>query len=92
MAGTYLRVRYGFYDMPNSLSDIDARLDRSEITFDAIYNFAGNLKGLKLWLRYAYNDYDTNYDYSAYEQIHGYEIDSVTDSFRDVRLYVDYRF
>lgn len=92
MAGTYFRVRYGYYDMPNSLSDTDARQDRAEITFDAIYNFAGNLKGLKLWLRYAYNDYDTNYDYSAYEQIHGYEIDSVTDSFRDVRLYVDYRF
>jgi len=91
-SGGYVRMRYGVYDMPDNLDDKDARQDRSEMTFDVVYKFDGSLDGLKMRLRYARNDYDTDYDFDTYQTNHGYEINSVTDDFNDVRLYVDYAF
>ena len=95
-----MRVRYGFYDMPDSLSRVDARQDRSEATFDLRYSFTRDsgfgifteMEGLSLQFRLAYNNYETNYDFDAYQQIHGYEFESVTDDFIDARIYLDYHF
>ena len=97
---TVIRFRYANYDMPDSLDDKDAAQDRSEATFDLRYSFTKNdgfgiftqMKGLSLQLRLAYNDYKTDYDYTAYQLKHGYSFDNVTDSFIDSRLYLDYNF
>jgi hypothetical protein len=95
--GMSLRVRYGNYNLPNSLSKTDARQDRSETTFDVNYSFSkesrfGNLDGLSMQFRVAYNNYDTNYDFIAYREYHGYGFESVTDDFFDLRLYLNYKF
>jgi hypothetical protein len=100
LPGVVMRVRYGQYDMPDKLSQTDARQDRSEATFDLRYSFTRDsgfgifteMDGLSVQFRLAYNDYDTSYDFEAYKQIHGYNFETVTDDFIDARLYVDYMF
>jgi hypothetical protein len=98
--GVVMRLRHADYNLPDSLSQTDARQDRTETTFDIRYSLEGasgfgittELDGLSILLRIAYNDYETDYDFNAYQTIHGYDFDSVTDSFVDTRLYLDYRF
>ncbi|MEH6591968.1 MAG: OprD family outer membrane porin [Halioglobus sp.] len=100
LPGVVMRVRYGVYDMPDSISQADARQDRSEATFDLRYSFTRDsgfgifthMEGLSLQFRLAYNNYKTDYDYAAFKAIHGYEFASVTDDFVDARLYIDYNF
>jgi len=97
--GVVMRLRYGDYNMPDSLSDYDARQDRTETTFDLNYSFAkdsniGNvpLNGLSIQFRVAYNNYETDYDFQAFKDTYGFDFDSVTDDFYDTRLYVNYKF
>ena len=97
--GVVMRLRYGDYNMPDKLSDFDARQDRTETTFDLNYAFAkdssiGNisLDGLSVQFRVAYNNYETDYDFQAFQARHGFDFDTVTDDFYDTRLYVNYKF
>jgi hypothetical protein len=98
--GVLMRVRYADYNMPDELHQIDARQDRTEMTFDARYSFEqstgfglfNEINGLSILLRVAYNNYRTDYDFAAYKAVHGYEFDTVTDDFMDYRLYLDYKF
>ncbi|MCU7835759.1 MAG: OprD family porin [gamma proteobacterium symbiont of Taylorina sp.] len=97
--GVVMRLRYADYNLPDNLSQTDARQDRAETTFDINYSFAkqsslGNfsLDGLSVQFRLAYNDYNTGYDFDEYQRIHGYDFDNVTDDFVDARLYLDYKF
>jgi hypothetical protein len=98
--GVLMRVRYADYNLPDSLSDIDARQDRTETTFDVRYSFEqttgfglfNEIEGLSILFRVAYNDYRTDYDFAAYKAVHGYEFESVTNNFMDYRLYLDYKF
>jgi len=98
--GLVLRLRHASYNMPDDIFQTDARQDRAETTFDIRYSMkqdsgfgmATDLDGLSVMLRVAYNNYETDYDFDAYKLIHGYEFDSVTDDFVDVRFYIDYRF
>jgi hypothetical protein len=100
LPGVVMRWRYGIYDMPDALHLTDARQDRSEATFDLRYSFTlksgfgifTEIKGLSLQFRAAWNNYDTSYDFEAYREIHGYEFESVTKDFWDLRLYLDYHF
>lgn len=100
LPGFVMRLRYADYRLPDSLNDADARQDRTETTFDLRYSFAKTsgfglfttLDGLSVMLRIAYDNYDTDYDFDAYKQLHGYSFDSVTDDFVDARLYIDYQF
>ena len=100
LPGTVMRLRAGFYDLPDRLVYTDARQDRAEFTFDLRYSFRQRstfgifteMKGLSLQFRLAYNDYRTDYDFEAYRQIHGYDFRSVTKDFIDARLYLDYLF
>jgi len=99
LPGGVIRLRYGDYNMPDKLSQSDARQDRTETTFDVNYSFTKNsnianvsLDGLSLQFRVAYNNYETDYDYQAYQAIHNYEFETVTDDFFDIRFYVDYKF
>jgi len=97
---TVIRFRYADYNMPDSLTQTDARQDRSETTFDLRYSFTKNdgfgiftqMDGLSLQFRAAYDDYDTDYAFEQYAVIHNYDFKSVTDDFWDVRLYIDYIF
>ena len=98
--GVVMRLRYGSYDLPDDVSDYDARQDRTETTFDINYAFAKDasigdvsLDGLSVQFRVAYNDYETDHQLiQDYQQKWGIDFDSVTDDFVDVRLYVDYKF
>ena len=97
--GVVMRLRYADYDLPDDLSQTDARQDRTETTFDINYSFTKtsspgrlSLDGLSIQFRLAYNDYNTDYNFNAYKKIHGYSFDSVTEDFIDVRLYIDYKF
>ena len=100
LPGVVMRVRYGVYDMPDKITQADARQDRAEATFDLRYSFTRDsgfgiftqMEGLSLQFRLAYNDYDTDLDIEAFKTIHGYEFDSVTDDFFDARIYLDYMF
>lgn len=94
-----MRLRFANYDMPNSLFRTDARQDKTETTFDANYAFTSKsyiagipMDGLSIQFRVAYNNYDTNYDFAAYKDIHGYDVESVTSDFVDTRLYLNYKF
>ena len=97
---TVIRFRHAYYNMPDSINDRDAEQDRSETTFDLRYSFTKNdgfgifteMKGLSIQFRVAYNNYKTDYDYSAYRARHGYDFDTVRDDFVDTRLYIDYMF
>ncbi len=95
--GMTVRLRYGDYNLPDGLTQTDARQNRAETTFDLNYSFSkhsslGQLNGLSIQFRVAYNNYDMDYDFDAYQQYHGYRFDSVTDDFVDTRLYFNYKF
>ncbi len=98
--GVVMRLRYGSYDLPDDVSDYDARQDRTETTFDINYAFGKDasigdvsLDGLSVQFRVAYNDYETDHQLiKDYQQKWDIDFDSVTDDFVDVRLYVDYKF
>ncbi len=99
MPGVVMRLRYGDYDLPDELHKTDARQDRTETTFDVNYAFPKqasigdlSLDGLSLQFRIAYNNYDSDYNFVAYREIHGYDFENVTDDFVDVRLYLNYKF
>lgn len=100
LPGVVMRVRYGVYDLPDKLTQADARQDRTETTFDLRYSFTRDsgfgiftqMDGLSLQFRLAYNDYETGYNLQAFKEIHGYEFDSITDDFFDARIYLDYNF
>lgn len=94
-----MRLRFANYDMPNNLYQTDARQDKSETTFDINYAFDDQgsigglpLDGLSIQFRLAYNDYETNYNFAAYKEIHGYDYETVTNDFIDTRLYLNYLF
>ncbi len=96
LPGVLMRVRYADYNLPDDISQIDARQDRTETTFDARYSFEkttgfglfNELNGLSILFRLAYNDFRTDYDFADYT----YDVGSVTDDFLDYRLYLDYKF
>jgi hypothetical protein len=98
--GVVMRWRYGDYDLPDKLSFVDARQDRSEATFDLRYSFRQKsgfgifteMQGLSLQFRLAYNNYRTDYDFEAYRDLHGYDFQTATKDFVDARLYLDYHF
>ena len=99
---TVIRFRYADYNLPDSITQRDAHLDRSEATFDLRYSFEKNdgfgifteLDGLSIQFRISYNDYDSisAQKVSAYRDLHGYDIPNVTEDFVDSRIYVDYNF
>ena len=100
LPGVLMRVRYADYNLPDGISQADARQDRSELTFDIRYSFEkttgfgllNEIDGVSVLFRVAYNDYRTDYDFAAYKAAHGYEFESVTNDFFDYRLYLDYKF
>ena len=50
------------------------------------------MKGLSIQFRLAYNNYRTDYNFEAYRDLHGYDFETATKDFYDVRLYLDYMF
>jgi len=98
--GMVMRWRYADYNLPDELTQTDARQDRAEATFDLRYSFTkpsgfgifSEMKGLSIQFRLAYNNYRTDYDFEAYRDLHGYDFETATKDFYDVRLYLDYMF
>ncbi len=97
---TVIRFRHAYYDMPDALTQKDARQDRAESTFDLRYSFTKNdgfgifttMQGLSVQFRMAYDKYKTDYDFAAYQLENGYSFKTVTQDFIDTRIYVDYNF
>ena len=50
------------------------------------------MNGLSLPFRVAYDDYKTDYDYTGFQAIYGYDFSSVTDDSADTGLYLYYIF
>ncbi len=100
LPGVVMRWRYAIYNLPDNLTMTDARQDRQEATFDLRYSFAQKsgfgifteMKGLSIQFRLAFNNYNTDYNFEAYREIHGYDFQSATEDFVDARLYLDYVF
>ncbi len=101
LKNSILRIRYGYFDTPDDLNDYDARQQRNEFAIDFRYtlsaptNFDINATpdGFSLVIRIAYNDYESDYDYQAYENIHsGRSFEEVEDNYLDSRLYLQYAF
>ena len=100
LKSTVIRFRYAQYDMPDEGWMIDAAQDRSEATFDLRYSFTKEsnfgiftqMDGLSIQFRIAYDDFDTDYNFAAYQKIHGYSFETVTENFVDARVYIDYVF
>ena len=100
LKSTVIRFRYAEYNMPDELQMLDARQDRTEATFDLRYSFEKEsgfgiftkLDGLSIQFRIAYDKFRTDYDFVAYENMHGFSIKSVDEDFVDARIYIDYQF
>jgi len=99
---TVIRFRYADYNMPDNFNQTDARLDRTEATFDLRYSFTKNdgfgiftqMEGLSVQFRIAYDNFESisTETLDAYALAHGYSIPNVTKDFVDTRLYIDYVF
>lgn len=71
------------HEYPGSLQD------RAEATCDLRYSFTQDsgmgiftqTDGLSIQFRLACNNHDTNHDFEAYREIHGYDFASVTKDF-----------
>ncbi len=100
LKSTVIRFRYAQYNMPDEAWMIDAAQDRSEATFDLRYSFTKKsnfgiftqMDGLSIQFRIAYDDFDTDYNFVAYQNRHGYSFETVSDDFVDARIYIDYLF
>ncbi|BAF71846.1 OprD family outer membrane porin [Sulfurovum sp. NBC37-1] len=81
----------GKFDLPNKLTDIFADQDNHEYDMIIKYRPEWNKK-LQFKIEAAYIDFDTNYDFRAYEDLHGFNFLHVYDDITDMRFIVNYSF
>jgi len=81
----------GMYDLPNGMNDLFAEQDNSEYDF-VIYYLPKWNKNLTCKLETIYVDFDTNYDFKGYENLHGYDVLHTYDTILDMRFIVNYTF
>ena len=81
----------GFFDLPNKLTDLYADQDNREYDLILTYKPRWN-SHLHFKLVGIYVDFDTDYDYRAYEKYHGYQVLHMYDNVVDTRLVVNYTF
>ncbi len=86
-----LLVNAGKFDLPNKLTDIFADQDNCEYDLIAKYTPTWN-KHLQFKVETAYIDFDTNYDFRAYEDLHGFNFLHAYDDIIDARFVINYNF
>jgi len=78
-------------DIPNGLTDRFVDQDNQEYDFVLTYRPAWN-KHLQFKAVAIYVDFDTEYDYRLYEEIHGYPFSRTYNSILDTRFVINYTF
>ncbi len=86
-----LLLSAGSFDLPNKLTDIFADQDNREYDMIIKYRPKWNKK-LQLKIMAAYIDFDTSYDFRAYEDLHGFNMLHAYDDIVDLRFIVNYTF
>jgi hypothetical protein len=81
----------GIFDLPNKLTDLYADQDNREYDLVLSYTPEWN-RHFHFKLVGIYVDYDTDYDYRAYEDYHGYQVLHMYDNIVDTRFVVNYTF
>ena len=81
----------GFFDLPNKLTDLYADQDNREYDLVLTYSPKWN-RHLQFELVGIYVDFDTDYDYRAYEDAHGYQVMHMYDNISDIRFIANYTF
>jgi hypothetical protein len=89
--GMSMQVNAGKFDLPNKLTDAYADMNNKEVDLIAIYQPDWN-KRLQFKIEAAYIDFDTDYDFKRYEELHGYNILHAYEDIVDLRLIVNYTF
>ncbi|MEA3492553.1 MAG: OprD family outer membrane porin [Campylobacterota bacterium] len=86
-----LLLSAGSFDLPNKITDIFADQDNHE--YDIIIKYRPKWsKKLEFKVEAAYIDFDTNYDFKAYEDLHGFDMLHAYDDIVDLRFIVNYTF
>ena len=78
-------------DLPNKLMDIFADQDNYEYDFVLKYRPDWNKK-LQFKLETIYVDFNTDYNFRAYEDLHGFDMLHAYDNIMDLRFIVNYTF
>jgi len=89
--GVTIQLNAGKFDLPNKLTDAFAEMDNKEVDLIAIYQPDWNRK-LQFKIEAAYIDFDTDYDFRTYEDIHGFNILHAYEDILDLRFIVNYTF
>ena len=84
-------LNVGKFDLPNKLTDIFADQDNYEYNLIVKYTPEWNRK-LQFKIETAYIDFDTNYNFRAYEDLHGFNMLHAYDDILDLRFIVNYTF
>jgi len=79
------------FNFPNKITDIFADQDNKEYDFILNYTPDWNQK-LHFKVEAMYVDFDTNYNFKAYEDLHGFNMLHTYDDILDLRFIVNYSF
>ncbi len=86
-----IQLTFARFDLPNKITDIFADQDNNE--YDLILKYTPNRnKKIQFKLEAIYVDFDKNYDFNAYEELHGFDILHMYDNIMDLRFVVNYTF
>ncbi len=89
--GLSIMLLAGKFDLPDKITDIFADQDNRE--YDIIASYIPRWdKQLQFSIRAAYIDFDTNYNFKAYEDLHGFDMLHAYDDILDLRFVVNYTF
>jgi len=89
--GLSMQLFAGRFDLPNKLTDIFADQDNSEYNLIMKYTPRWNKK-LQFKIETAYIDFDTDYNFRAYEDLHGFNMLHFYENIMDLRFIVNYTF
>lgn len=89
--GLSILLGAGKFDLPNKITDIFADQDNVEYNIIVDYTPKWNKK-LQFAIKAAYVDFDTNYNFRAYEDLHGFDMLHAYDDILDLRFIVNYTF
>ena len=86
-----ITLNASIFDLPDNLTDKFADQDNKE--YDIIIQYTPEFsKKLHLKIEMMYIDFDTNYNFAAYEDYHGYNMLHTYDNILDLRFIVNYTF
>ncbi len=89
--GLNIMLLAGKFDLPNKITDIFA--DQNNYEYDIIVSYIPRWnRQVQFNIKVAYIDFDTNYNFRAYEDLHGFNMLHTYDDIVDLRFIVNYTF